>query len=150
VTGGGHGAAIQPPYDAVIFDMDGVVTDTARLHATAWKRLFDEVLADPRARTDPAVQPFDAVEDYRRYVDGRRREDGITAFLDARGVDIPPGSPEDPSGTWTVHGLAARKNDLFLELTSESGVQVFPGTAALLERLRAGGTLWVPNTRPVR
>jgi beta-phosphoglucomutase-like phosphatase (HAD superfamily) len=114
---------MQPPYDAVIFDMDGVVTDTASVHAAAWKRLFDEVLSDPRPAVNEPVRPFDSVEDYRRYVDGRAREDGVVAFLEARGVDVPMGTPEDLAGTWTIHGLAARKNDIFLELTSAEGVR---------------------------
>ncbi len=102
-SGGQRWLAVQPPYDAVIFDMDGVVTDTAAVHARAWKALFDEVLADPRARADPSVQPFDIVEDYRRYVDGRRREDGLLAFLSSRKVDLPAGTPEDPEGAWTAY-----------------------------------------------
>ena len=136
----GRGATMEPPYDAVLFDMDGVVTDTASLHAAAWKRLFDEVLADPRAQTNGPPTPFDVIEDYRRYVDGRRREDGVSAFLDARGIDLPLGNPEDRPGDWTVHGLAARKNDLFLELLAVEGVRGFPGTTALLQRLREAGT----------
>ncbi len=135
-----RGSTMQPPYDAVIFDMDGVVTDTASLHAAAWKRLFDEVLADPRTHVGGTPRPFDPVEDYHRYVDGRRREDGVVAFLDARGVDVPAGTPEDPAGSWTVSGLAARKNEIFLELASTEGVKAFPGTTSLVQRLREGGT----------
>ena len=131
---------MEPPYDAVLFDMDGVVTDTASLHAAAWKRLFDDVLADPRARTHGPQAPFDVVQDYRRYVDGRRREDGVVAFLAARGIELPLGRREDEPGDWTVHGLAARKNELFLELLSVEGVRTFTGTTALLERLRDAGT----------
>jgi beta-phosphoglucomutase-like phosphatase (HAD superfamily) len=140
MTPSDRGSTIQPPYDEVIFDMDGVVTDTASLHAKAWKHLFDQVLADPRVVVVKPVHPFDVVQDYRRYVDDRRREDGVVAFLRARGVDVPMGTAGDPAGIWTVHGLAARKNDIFLELISAEWVQVFPGTAALVERLRAGGT----------
>ncbi|HXU97003.1 MAG TPA: beta-phosphoglucomutase family hydrolase, partial [Jiangellaceae bacterium] len=140
MTADGRGSAMQSPYDAVIFDMDGVVTDTASVHAAAWKLLFDEVLSDPRAALNGPVGPFDSVEDYRRYVDGRAREDGVVAFLQARGVDVPMGTPEDPAGTWTIHGLAARKNDIFLELTFAEGVRAFPGTTALVRRLQAGGT----------
>jgi beta-phosphoglucomutase family hydrolase len=136
----GRGSSMQTPYDAVVFDMDGVVTDTVSLHAAAWKVMFDEVLADPRAGVEGSLRPFDAVEDYRRYVDGRPREDGVVAFLEARGVDVPLGGPDDPAGCWTVHGLAARKNEIFLELTAAEGVRVLPGTAALLQRLRAAGT----------
>ncbi|HEX6758837.1 MAG TPA: beta-phosphoglucomutase family hydrolase [Propionibacteriaceae bacterium] len=125
-----------PPQDAVIFDMDGVVTDTAGMHAQAWKRLFDEVLSDERAGGDRA--PFDITLDYRRYVDGRAREDGVAAFLAARGIEVPRGRPQDPAGGWTVYGLAARKNDIFRELLAEHGVRVFAGTVDLLRRLRAG------------
>ena len=125
------------PYDAVIFDMDGVVTDTAAVHAAAWTELFDAVLRDARAGlASPA--PFDPDADYRRYVDGRAREDGVAAFLAARGVDVPLGEPNDPSDAWTVHGLAARKNDLYLRRLAEHGVRVFAGTVDLVRRLRAG------------
>ncbi|MHB1064081.1 MAG: beta-phosphoglucomutase family hydrolase [Georgenia sp.] len=126
-----------PPQEAVIFDMDGVVTDTATLHATAWRQLFETVLADPRA--GGPHDPFDAVADYRRYVDGRSREDGVAAFLAARGIDIPRGRVDDQAGTWTVHGLAARKNELYLDLVAERGAKGFPGAVDLLNRLRAGG-----------
>ena len=129
---------VVAPYEAVIFDMDGVVTDTARLHAVAWKRLFDEVLADPRAGA-PGAAPFDPVADYRRYVDGRAREDGVAAFLAARGVTVPQGNADDPAEEWSVHGLARRKNEVYLDLLASSGVRVFDGTQALLQRLKAGG-----------
>ena len=130
---------VRPPQDAVIFDMDGVVTDTAAVHAVAWKRLFDTVLDDDRAGRAGPQAPFDAQVDYRRYVDGRAREDGVAAFLSARGIDIPLGAPGDSVGSWTVHSLAARKNAIYLELLAEHGVRVFSGTVDLLRRLRAGG-----------
>ncbi|MGK2875535.1 MAG: beta-phosphoglucomutase family hydrolase [Nocardioides sp.] len=136
----GRGSTMRTPHDAVIFDMDGVVTDTASLHAAAWKLMFDEVLADPRAGVAGRLGPFDAVEDYRRYVDGRVREDGVAAFLESRGIEMDVGDPGDPPGTWTVYGLAARKNEIFLDLTSSEGVRIFPGTAALVQRLKAAGT----------
>jgi len=128
-----------PPYDAVIFDMDGVVTDTAAVHAAAWKELFDAVLADPRSGLARVPDPFDVEADYRRYVDGRSREDGVATFLAARGISLPTGTPGDPPGAWTVWGLAARKNELFLALLAEHGVRVFEGTLDLLRRLWAGG-----------
>lgn len=126
-----------PPQEAVVFDMDGVVTDTATLHATAWRQLFEAVLPDPRA--GGPHDPFDAVRDYRRYVDGRSREDGVADFLAARGIHLPLGRVEDQAGAWTVHGLAARKNELYLDLLAERGAKTFPGTVDLLDRLRAGG-----------
>lgn len=123
MTPSGADSTMQPPYDAVIFDMDGLVTDTVTLHARAWKQLFDEVLADPRARAREPTQPFDMVEDYRRYVDGRAREDGAAAFLTARGVVVPAGTAADPASAWTLHGFAKRKNDLFLDLVATEGVR---------------------------
>jgi beta-phosphoglucomutase family hydrolase len=133
------GSLLQTPYDAVIFDMDGVVTDTAVLHVAAWKRLFDEVLADPRLGAAPSTRPFDPVEDYDRHLEGRRDEEAVAAFLAARRIRVPTGAPEDPSGAWTVHGLAARKNDLFLEQVADDGIRAFPGTVSLVRRLRQGG-----------
>ncbi|RPF28252.1 beta-phosphoglucomutase family hydrolase [Georgenia muralis] len=127
-----------PPQEAVIFDMDGVVTDTAAVHAAAWKRLFDDVLADPRLSGGPYA-PFDITEDYRLYVDGRAREDGVAAFLAARRIDLPTGGADDGADAWSVRGLAARKNAMYLHLLAEQGLRVFPGTVDLLRRLRAGG-----------
>lgn len=127
------------PYDAVLFDMDGVVTRTTSVHAAAWKELFDSVLADSRSGVGADTPPFDADRDYRLYVDGRSREDGIRAFLTSRGIQLPTGSPEDGPDAWSVAGLGARKNDLFLTALARDGVDVYPGTVALLERLRGGG-----------
>ena len=101
--------------------------------------LFDEVLEDPRLAGAEAMQPFDEDADYRRFVDGRQREDGVVAFLASRGVRLPVGSPGDAPGEWSVHGLGARKNALFLEAVRRDGVAPYPGTVALLERLRSGG-----------
>ena len=128
-----------PPYEAVIFDMDGVVTDTAAVHAAAWKQMFDDVLSDARAGTSTRQASFDGDTDYRLYVDGRAREDGVAAFLSARGLEVPMGMPDDPAEAWTVHGLARRKNDIYLDLLAEDGVRVFDGTVALLRRLRSWG-----------
>ncbi|RAX16256.1 beta-phosphoglucomutase family hydrolase [Pseudarthrobacter sp. AG30] len=136
-TASGHGPAL--PYQAVLFDMDGVVTQTAVVHAAAWKQLFDSVLQDPRLTGSPRRDPFDENTDYRQYVDGRQREDGVTAFLASRGAGLPAGSPADGPDVWSVHGLGARKNDLFLQAVTRDGVQAYPGTTALLARLRAAG-----------
>jgi beta-phosphoglucomutase family hydrolase len=128
---------LEAVYDAVLLDMDGVVTDTAAIHAAAWKQLFDQVLKDPRIHVDDPERAFDAVADYREYVDGRSREDGVTAYLSARGIALAPGDPDDPPEAWTVAGLAARKNELFLDVLRRRGLRVYPGTAALLQRLRS-------------
>ena len=131
------GPGVAPPYDAVLFDLDGVVTDTAAIHAVAWKQLFDSVLRDPRLNAADSPDVFTDA-DYRTYVDGRAREDAVTAFLASRGIELPPGAPGDPPDAWTTHGLGARKNELFLAAISRSGIRAYPGTTALLDRLRAG------------
>ncbi|WP_028270665.1 beta-phosphoglucomutase family hydrolase [Arthrobacter sp. UNC362MFTsu5.1] len=130
-------AAALAPVDAVVFDLDGVVTDTAELHAAAWKELFDAVLQDRRMPADARRDPFTDT-DYLRFVDGRTREDGVMAFLQSRGVTLPAGGHADGPGEWTAVGLGARKNGIFGELLGRRPVPVFPGTVALLERLRAG------------
>lgn len=132
-------AAALSPFKAVIFDLDGVVTDTAEVHALAWKELFDAVLRDPRASAAPAGPFTDA--DYLRFVDGRPREEGVRVFLHSRGITLPDGQPSDPPGTWSVTGLAARKNEIFARMLAKGGVRVFPGTVDLLGRLRSGGVL---------
>ncbi|KDE97149.1 beta-phosphoglucomutase [Mycolicibacterium aromaticivorans JS19b1 = JCM 16368] len=114
--------------------MDGVVTDTATVHAAAWKTLFDEVLDELAATPVPS---FDVEADYLRYVDGRPREDGVRTFLASRGITLAEGSPDDPPQRLTVQGLAARKQQLFNEHLARDGVAAFPSTVALLRRLRA-------------
>ncbi|WP_454852347.1 beta-phosphoglucomutase family hydrolase [Promicromonospora soli] len=126
-------------YAAVIFDMDGVVTDTAGLHALAWQALFDQVL--PALSADDGVPSFDIERDYHHHVDGKAREDGVRAVLASRGLTLPDGAPDDTSGMMTVHGLAARKQELFTDLIARQGVVAFPSTVALLHRLRAEGVL---------
>ena len=126
------------PYEAVLFDLDGVVTDTAALHAASWKQLFEAVLSDPRLDGDAGRASFDQDDDYRRFVDGRSREDGVTAFLTARGIHLPVGAADDPPQAWTINGLGARKDELFLSLLARHGVAIYTGTTELLGRLRAG------------
>ncbi|MGE3833940.1 MAG: HAD-IA family hydrolase [Acidimicrobiia bacterium] len=121
-------------YEAVIFDMDGVVTGTAPVHRRAWAQLFDEYLAG----RDQEARPFSG-EDYLDHVDGRLRIDGVTTFLASRGVRLPLGQPSDPPSSDTAWGLANRKNELFVASVHADGVDVFPSTLALLRRLRAIG-----------
>lgn len=128
-------SAALSPFDAVIFDLDGVVTDTASLHEAAWKQLFEGVLADPRIPVEAQKDPF-TTADYLKYVDGRPREAGVETFLAARGITLPAGSPRDGAGKWSVHGLAKLKDQLFKERLGRDGVRTFPGTVALIERLR--------------
>lgn len=130
-------AAALAPVDAVIFDLDGVVTDTAELRAAAWKQLFDGVLQDPRLPAGTRRDPF-STEDYLDLVAGRTWENAVTTFLRSRGGAIPDGSPADGPGEWTAFGLAARQNELFDNLLGTNPVRAFPGTADLLGRLKAG------------
>jgi trehalose 6-phosphate phosphatase len=126
-------------YDAVIFDLDGVVTRTAKVHAAAWKKLFDEYLERRAARLGEEFGPFDIEADYRRYVDGKPRYDGVQSFLKSRGINLPHGRPGDSPDQETVCGLGNRKNRLFLELLEQRGVEVYEFTIALIRELRSAG-----------
>lgn len=112
--------------------MDGVITDTARVHAAAWKRMFDDFLA---SRAGPGFTPFSG-DDYLRYVDGRPRDAGVAGFLAARGIDLPPGAPGDAPERETVWGLANRKNADFLRVLGEHGVDAFPSSVSLVRELQ--------------
>ena len=138
MTGSRTAAAALAPFDAVIFDLDGVVTDTAAVHAAAWKELFDEVLKDPRIPVEANRTSF-GTEDYLKYVDGRPREDGVKLFLASRGIVLPEGDASDTAEEWSVYGLGAHKNRLFKERLDREGVMVFPGTIALIQRLKGAG-----------
>jgi alpha,alpha-trehalase len=128
---------IDPRYhDAVIFDLDGVVTDTASIHAAAWRTLFDDYLAGRPAREDEDHSPF-TDDDYRRFVDGKPRYDGVADFLASRGIVVPHGNPSD-SGDTTVCGLGNRKQQVFLELMA-GGVPRFDSTVALVRKLQEAG-----------
>ena len=119
---------------AFIFDTDGVVTRTATVHAAAWKAMFDAVLAERAAGTGAPFVPF-GDEDYRRYVDGRARYDGVAAFLESRGIRLPYGRPDDPPDFNTVCGLGNRKNDAFLAAVREHGVEAFSSTLDFVRAL---------------
>ncbi len=122
-------------FDAVVFDMDGVITDTARVHAAAWTRMFDEFLTHRADSRDP-VEPFTPA-DYLQYVDGKPRDDGVEAFLASRGVGLRRGAPDDPPERESVWGLANRKNRDFLRVLGEQGVRVFASSVALVRELQA-------------
>jgi len=124
--------------DAVVFDMDGVVTDTASVHARAWARMFDRFLRRRADATGGSFSPF-TDEDYRRYVDGKPRYDGVRGFLEARGITLPEGKSSDPPDAQTVCGLGNRKDQDFLEHLRRDGVEAFPTTVELLGRLRRAG-----------
>lgn len=142
-------------YEAVLFDLDGVLTATARLHAASWKRMFDQFLADREAAAGtggsagsagpetggPAGARFRPFEDrdYTRYVDGRPRYDGVRAFLESRGITLPDGEPSDSPGDGTVCALGNRKNALFHELVATEGVETYDSSLAVVRHLRANG-----------
>jgi beta-phosphoglucomutase family hydrolase len=132
-------AIARDRYDAVLLDLDGVITDTANLHASCWKRMFDEYLQERATRRNEAFRPFDLATDYRLYVDGKPRFDGVRDFLASRGIDLPEGSPADPPQAETVCGLGNRKNDLINEIIADVGVQPYEGSVKLLHRLRDRG-----------
>jgi alpha,alpha-trehalase len=123
--------------DAVIFDLDGVITDTASVHAAAWKRMFDRFLAERAGRGEES-RPF-SQQDYLRYVDGKPRYDGVSSFLDSRGISLPRGEPSDPPSAGTVCGLGNRKDALFAEVLRQDGVAAFPSSVKLLRLLRESG-----------
>ena len=123
----------------MIFDMDGVITDTASVHAEAWKRLFDEYLRERAVRTGEPFVPFDADGDYRRYIDGKGRFDGVRSFLASRRIELPEGDPNDPPDRETVCGLGNRKNEMFLEHLRHHGAQPYPSTVALVRELQTRG-----------
>lgn len=124
---------------AFLFDLDGVLTQTASVHAAAWKEVFDGYLRRRAARTGEQWRPFDPVADYDAYVDGRPRADGTRAFLASRGITLPEGSPSDPPGSETISGLSAQKNQLVLQRIAAGGVSAFPGSAAYVRAARAAG-----------
>lgn len=127
-------------FDAVIFDMDGVVTDTAAVHAAAWKRLFDEFLETRTGPSEPPQPPFDIEDDYRQFVDGKPRYDGVRDFLSSRGIRLPEGDPTDPPERETICGLGNRKNSYFLARLREDGTAAFPSSVDLVRALRDAGT----------
>jgi beta-phosphoglucomutase family hydrolase len=124
---------------ACLFDMDGVVTQTAVVHAAAWKEMFDEFLRKYAESTGTEFVPFDPHTDYDAYVDGKPRLDGTKAFLASRNIDLPEGTPDDPPGTLTIYGLSNRKNDLVLAKLAAGGVQVYEGTITYIHAARGKG-----------
>ena len=121
---------------ACLFDLDGVLTKTAVVHAAAWKEMFDDFL---RERDGDGFVPFDPVTDYGEYVDGKPRYDGVRSFLASRGIELPEGQPDDPPGAETVKGLGNRKNDLVLELIRRNGVEAYEGSVRYVEAVHEAG-----------
>jgi beta-phosphoglucomutase family hydrolase len=136
---GGERLGLPAAVTACLFDLDGVLTDTARVHAAAWKEMFDAFLAERSRRTAEPCVPFDPVVDYDEYVDGKPREEGVRSFLAARDIVLPDGSANDPPDAETVHGLGNRKNLIVLRLLREGVVEAYPGSVRYLQAVREAG-----------
>jgi beta-phosphoglucomutase family hydrolase len=130
---------LKPGIAACLFDLDGVLTQTAKVHAKAWKQVFDTYLEARAARTGEPFRPFDELNDYDAYVDGKPREDGVRAFLASRQIVLPEGSEDDPAEAETVQGLASRKDQVFLELIRKNGVEVYEGSVRYVHAVRTMG-----------
>lgn len=124
---------------ACLFDLDGVLTETAKVHAAAWREMFDDYLRARAERTGEPFVPFDPVADYDEYVDGRPREDGTRTFLESRGIHLPEGGPADAADAETIHALSERKNTLVLQRIKEGGVDAYPGSVRFLHAVKAAG-----------
>jgi beta-phosphoglucomutase family hydrolase len=126
-------------YDAVLFDLDGVITDTASIHASCWKQMFEEYLRKRATQRGEVFRPFDIATDYRLYVDGKPRFDGVRDFLASRGIQLPEGTQDDPPQSETVGGLGNRKNDLVNKIIEDTGVEPYRGSVELIHQLRHRG-----------
>lgn len=124
---------------ACLFDLDGVLTDTASVHKKAWKAMFDEYLQSRAERTGEPFTAFDIDVDYLTYVDGKRRQDGVRSFLASRGIELPEGTPDDPADAETIEGLGTRKNAMFHKTLEKDGVEVFEGSRRYLQAVTEAG-----------
>jgi beta-phosphoglucomutase family hydrolase len=124
---------------ACLFDLDGVLTQTARVHAAAWKEMFDEYLKRRAERTGEAFRPFDEAHDYDEYVDGRPRSDGVRAFLGSRAIELPEGEADDPPSAETIDGLGNRKNEIVLRMIHERGVEPYEGSVRYVRATSEAG-----------
>lgn len=125
--------------EALLFDMDGVLTQTAKVHAAAWKQAFDAFLKTRAQAQGSTFVPFDQVKDYDEYVDGLPREDGVRSFLASRDIHLPEGSAEDPPDANSVYGLGNRKNEIVLRLIHEDGVEPYDGSVRYVKAARGAG-----------
>ena len=126
-------------FDAVLFDLDGVITDTANLHAASWKQMFDEYLKKRAAEKTEDFVPFDIASDYQLYVDGKSRFDGVRDFLASRNISLPEGTPDGPPQAETVCGLGNRKNALVNKIIEKEGVELYEGSVRFIHQLRHQG-----------
>lgn len=137
--GGTIKSITRDKYDAVLLDLDGVITDTASIHARSWKRMFDEFLRERSSRTGEPFRPFDIATDYKLHVDGKPRFDGVRDFVKSRAIELPEGALDDPPLRETVCGLGNRKNELVNEAIATDGVEVYPGTVKWVHQLHDDG-----------
>jgi len=126
-------------YDAVLLDLDGVITDTASVHAACWKKTFDDYLKARAAKRGEPFRPFDPASDYRLYVDGKPRFDGVRDFLASRGITLPEGSTNDPPSAETIGGVGNRKNELVNKIIEEDGVEPYAGSVRFIHQLTDRG-----------
>ena len=124
---------------ACLFDLDGVLTQTAKVHAAAWKQMFDDYLRRRAEQRGEKFVPFDQVRDYDEYVDGKPRYDGVRSFLSSRGIDLPQGTPADPPDAETIDGLGNRKNEIVLKMIHEDGVEPYDGSVRYVKAAREAG-----------
>jgi beta-phosphoglucomutase family hydrolase len=124
---------------ACLFDLDGVLTQTAKVHAAAWKKMFDAFLEPWSTAHRQPMQPFDPIRDYDQYVDGKPRYEGVRSFLQSRGIELPQGTPDDPPDAETIDGLGNRKNELVLEMIREHGVEPYEGSVRYVHAVREAG-----------
>jgi beta-phosphoglucomutase family hydrolase len=124
---------------ACLFDLDGVLTQTAKVHAAAWKQMFDDYLRRRAERSGEKFVPFDEVRDYDEYVDGKPRYDGVRSFMASRGIDLPQGTPDDPPDAETIDGLGNRKNEIVLKIIHEDGVEPYEGSVRYVKAARDAG-----------
>jgi beta-phosphoglucomutase family hydrolase len=122
-----------------LFDLDGVLTQTAKVHAKAWKQMFDEYLEERAQRSGEPFREFVLPADYEQYVDGKPRRDGVRSFLESRGIALELGSPDDPSDAETIYGLGTRKNNIVLKLIHDEGVEPYEGSVRFVEAARDQG-----------
>jgi beta-phosphoglucomutase family hydrolase len=124
---------------ACLFDLDGVLTQTAKVHAAAWKQMFDDYLSRRAGQPGEEFVAFDPVRDYDEYVDGKPRYEGVQSFLSSRGIELPPGTPDDPPAAETVDGLGNRKNEIVLAMIRERGVEPYQGSVRYVQAAREAG-----------
>lgn len=122
-----------------LFDLDGVLTQTAKVHDAAWKQMFDQFLRERADQAGQPFRPFDPVKDYEEYVDGKPRADGTRSFLASRGITLPEGDPDDPPDAQTINGLGNRKNVLLLEMIRTQGVEPYEGSVRYVRAVRDAG-----------